>query len=322
MDLRIVQDKEGNSIVLNKNGTLHIVRDEGRPLEEYKKLLSTKSIEPMQVFTIELGTKILVDDGAAVQKGKKFAFWEQHSSPIICERPGFVKYEDLVEGISTHKELNKQTGQVELIVKQHRGELHPQIMIYSDKEYSDLVGTYAIPSGAIISMKEGQKVTAGEVLAKLPRAAMKTKDITGGLPRVAELFEARRPKEAAEIAKLDGIVDFKGVQKSKRIVIVRDEVSGMEEEHLIPLTKHLIVQRGDSVVKGQQMTDGLVVPQEILDICGVRELQKYLVNQVQEVYRLQGVDINDKHIEIIVRQMLQKYALLIQVTQRSYMEKM
>ncbi len=127
-----------------------------------------------------------------------------------------------------------------------------------------------------------------------------------GLPRVAELFEARRPKDAAEIAKIDGVVDFRGVQKNKRIVVVRDEDSGMEEEHLIPLTKHLIVQRGDNVVKGQQLTDGLVVPHEILEVCGVRELQKYLVNQVQEVYRLQGVDINDKHIEIIVRQMLQK----------------
>ncbi len=123
---------------------------------------------------------------------------------------------------------------------------------------------------------------------------------------MAELFEARRPKDAAEIAKIDGVVDFRGVQKNKRIVVVRDDVTGMEEEHLIPLTKHLIVQKGDMVIKGQQITEGLVVSQEILEICGVRELQKYLVNQVQEVYRLQGVDINDKHVEIIVRQMLQK----------------
>ena len=191
-------------------------------------------------------------------------------------------------------------------MKQHRGELHPQIAIYTDPEYNELVGTYAIPSGAVISTREGQLVSAGMVLAKLPRGAIKTKDITGGLPRVAELFEARRPKEAAEIAKIDGIVDFRGVQKNKRIVVIRDDVSGMEEEHLIPLTKHLIVQKGDNVIKGQQLTEGLVVSQEILDVCGVRELQKYLVNQVQEVYRLQGVDINDKHIEIIVRQMLQK----------------
>jgi len=306
MDLRTVQNEEGIWLALNKNGLIHIVRDEGRSIEEYKKLLSTKSIEPLQTFTVELGTRILHKDGAKVKKKAKIGHWEQHNVPIICERPGYVKYEDLVEGISTQREVNKQTGQTELIVKQHRGELHPQIVIYADPEYTELVGTYAIPSGAFISVQESQKVSAGMLLARLPRGAIKTKDITGGLPRVAELFEARKPKDAAEIAKIDGVVDFRGVQKNKRIVVVRDEDSGMEEEHLIPLTKHLIVQRGDHVVKGQQLTDGLVVPQEILEICGVRELQKYLVNQVQEVYRLQGVDINDKHIEIIVRQMLQK----------------
>ena len=306
MDLRTVQNDEGIWLALNKSGTLHVVKDEGRSLEEYKKLLSTKSLEPLQTFTIELGTRILLPDGAKVKKKQKIAHWEQHNVPIICERPGYVKYEDLVEGISTQREVNKQTGQTELIVKQHRGELHPQIVIYADKECSELIGTYAIPSGAYISVQEGQQVTAGMLLARLPRGAIKTKDIVGGLPRVAELFEARRPKDAAEIAKIDGVVDFRGVQKNKRIVVVRDEESGMEEEHLIPMTKHLIIQRGDFVIKGQQLTDGLVVPQEILDICGVRELQKYLVNQVQEVYRLQGVDINDKHIEIIIRQMLQK----------------
>ncbi len=305
-DLRVVQNEEGHWLALNKNGTLQIVRDEGRMLEDYKKLLSNKSIESLQTFNVELGTKIFFADGAKIKIKIKVGQWEQHSSPIICEKPGYVKYEDLVEGISTMREVNKQTGQVELIVKQHRGELHPQISIYSDAEGRELIGTYAIPSGAVISTREGQYVTAGMILAKLPRGAIKTKDITGGLPRVAELFEARKPKDAAEIAKIDGLVDFRGVQKNKRIVIVRDDVTGMEEEHLIPLTKHLIVQKGDNVVKGQQLTEGLVVSQEILDICGVRELQKYLVRQVQEVYRLQGVDINDKHIEIIVRQMLQK----------------
>lgn len=306
-ELRTVRNDEGIWIALNKNGFIHIVRDEGRPLEEYKRLLSSKSLEALQTFPVELGTHILVADGEKVSKGTKVGNWEQHNIPIICEKPGYVKYEDLVEGISTQKDVNRQTGQAELFVKQHRGELHPQIVIYSDKECTELVGTYAIPSGAFISVKEGEKVNGGMILARLPRGAIKTKDITGGLPRVAELFEARRPKkDAAEIAKINGVVDFRGVQKSKRIVIVVDEESGMEEEHLIPLTKHLIVQKGDHVVKGQQLTDGLVVPQEILEICGVRELQKYLVNQVQEVYRLQGVDINDKHIEIIVRQMLQK----------------
>lgn len=305
-DLRTVKNREGIHLALNKNGFLHIVRDEGRSLEEYKKLLSTKSIEPLQTYSIELGTQIHLEDGVKVKKKERIGHWEQHNIPIICEKPGFVKYEDLVEGISTMRDVNKQTGQTELVVRQHRGELHPQIVIYADEKYENLVGTYAIASGALISVAEGQQVSAGDFLARISRGSIKTKDITGGLPRVAELFEARRPREAAEIAKIDGVVDFKGVQKNKRIVAIRDEDTGMEEEHLIPLTKHLVVQRGDNVVKGQQLTDGLVVPQEILEICGVRELQKYLVNQVQEVYRLQGVDINDKHIEIIVRQMLQK----------------
>lgn len=310
LDIRAVKNEEGQWVALNKNGSLNIVRDEGRSMEEYKKLLSTKSIEPLQSFKVELGTKILVNDGTKVKEGVKIAEWEQHNVPIICDRPGYVKYEDLVEGISTERDVNKKTGQTELIVKQHRGELHPQIVIYADKEYKELVGTYPLPTGAIISVEEGSYASAGKLLARLPGAALKTKDITGGLPRVAELFEARKPKDSAEIAKIDGVVDFRGVQKNKRIVVVRDEVSGMEEEHLIPHTKHLIIQRGDHVFKGQQLTDGVVIPHEILEICGVRELQKYLVNQVQEVYRLQGVDINDKHIEIIVRQMLKKVRVI------------
>lgn len=309
-DLRTVKTEEGHWVVLNKNGRLNIVRDEGRTLDEYKKLLGTKSIEPLQSFTVELGTKVLLADGSRVKPGTRIAEWEQHSIPIICDRPGYVRYEDLVEGLSTERDVNKQTGQAELIVKQHRGELHPQIAIYADQACEELIGTYPLPAGAIISVEEGDYATAGRMLARLPRSAIKTKDITGGLPRVAELFEARKPKDSAEIAKIDGVVDFRGVQKSKRIVVVRDELTGMEEEHLVPHTKHLIVQRGDHVVKGQQLTDGLVIPHEILDICGVRELQKYLVNQVQEVYRLQGVDINDKHIEIIVRQMLKKVRVI------------
>lgn len=310
LDVRTVQNEEGVFVSLNKNGSLNIVKDEGRTIEEYKKLLSTKSLEPLQSFTIELGTRIFHADGSKVKKNAKIGEWEPHNVPIICDRPGFVKYEDLVEGISTQRDINKQTGQTELVVKQHRGELHPQIAIYADKECEELVGTYALPPGAIISVFEGDKVKAGKLLARIPRGAIKTKDITGGLPRVAELFEARRPKDSADIAKIDGIVDFRGVQKNKRIVVVRDDDTGVEEEHLIPHAKHLIVQRGDRVVKGQQLTDGLVISQEILEVCGVRELQKYMVNQVQEVYRLQGVDINDKHIEIIVRQMLKKVRII------------
>ncbi|MCH9617323.1 MAG: DNA-directed RNA polymerase subunit beta' [Chlamydiia bacterium] len=304
--VRIVKNKDGINLALNKNGKIHIVRDEGRKIEEYKNLVEKKSIEPLFTLNVEQGTQILFEDGAAVEKGDKIAILEQLNYPVISEKGGYVKFDDLVEGLSTQKSINKQTGQAEIVVKQHRGELHPQIMIYSDEDCLDLIGTYAIPSGAHLSCEEGNKIEAGDQLARLPKGAARTKDITGGLPRVAELVEARKPKNAAEIAKIDGTIDMKGVQKNKRIVIVRDESTGMEEEHLIPLTKHLIVQQGDLVEKGQQITDGVVQPHEILEICGIRELQKYFVNQVQEVYRLQGVDVDDKHIEIIVRQMLQK----------------
>ena len=309
-NVRTVSNDEGQWLALNKNGSLHIVRDEGRSLDDYRRLIAAKSIEPLQSFPAELGTRILLADGAAIKIGEKIALVEQHNIPVICDRPGYVRYEDLVEGLSVQKDLNRQTGQTEMVVKQYRGELHPQIVIYAGQGESELLGTYALPAGAIIAVQEGQFVAAGAMLARLPRAAIRTKDITGGLPRVAELFEARRPRDAAEIARIDGVVEFRGVQKNKRVVVVRDEQTGMEEEHLIPLNKHLIVQRGDVMVKGQQLTDGLVVPHEILEICGVRELQRYLVGQVQEVYRLQGVDINDKHIEIIVRQMLKKVRIV------------
>ena len=310
MDVRTVQNDKGHELVLNKNGLLHIVQQvKGRKTEDYKKLLSTKSIESLQTFTVELGTKILIPDGDFVEAAAKVAVFELDNIPIICDKPGYVKYEDLIVGISTQRETNKNS-QIELIVTQHRGELRPQIAIYADKEFTELVGTYAIPSGAIISVHEKDYVKGGSLLARLPRGAIKTKDITGGLPRVAELFEARKPKDPAEIAKIDGIVTFQEVQKNKRVVIISDPISGMKETHLISLSKHLIVQSEDRVIKGQQLTDGSVVPHEILEICGVRELQKYLVNQVQEVYRLQGVDINDKHIEIIVRQMLHKVRIV------------
>ena len=310
VDLRTVKTEEGHWISLNKHGLIHVVKDEGRTLEECKKLLSTKSIEPLQSFHIELGTKIFLDEGTLVKPGTMVGEWEPHNVPIICDRPGYVKYDDLVEGMSTQKDTNRQTGQVELVVKPHRGELHPHITIYTDKDFETLVGTYAVPPGAIIGVKEGAFVKEGTLLARIPRGAIKTKDITGGLPRVAELFEARKPKDSAEISKIDGLIDFRGVQKNKRVLVVYDEATGVEETHLIPHTKHLIVQKGDRVIKGQQLTDGLVIPHEILEICGVRDLQRYLVNQVQEVYRLQGVDINDKHVEIIVRQMLKKVRII------------
>src|SRR5258707_3115028 len=196
------------------------------------------------------------------------------------------------------------TGVMGTVVIEHKEDLHPQIVIINDSDKE--IASYAIPAGAHIVVQDSDKVPAGALLAKTPRKIAKTKDITGGLPRVAELFEARRPKDAAEIAKIDGIVEFGGTVRGKRSIVLRDAETGGEEEHLVPPNKHVIVFKGDLVKKGQQLTEGPVVPHEILEVCGPQELQEHLVNEVQEVYRLQGVEINDKHIEIIVRQMLRK----------------
>ena len=201
-------------------------------------------------------------------------------------------------------EVDETTGQEAMVIIDHKEDLHPQIIILDDK--ASPAANYPIPSGAHIVVEEGSKIVAGTLMAKTPRKTSKTKDITGGLPRVAELFEARRPKDAAEISKIDGVVDFGASVRGKRCIVIKDPKTALEEEHLIPIGKHVIVFKGDFVKKGQQLTEGPVVPHEILDVCGPQELQEHLVNEVQEVYRLQGVTINDKHIEIIVRQMLRK----------------
>jgi DNA-directed RNA polymerase subunit beta' len=246
-----------------------------------------------------------LQDGGRVKKGQSFIEWDPYSVPILAERPGVVHFHGFIENVTVKKDVDQSTGLMGTVVLEHKEDLHPQIVItYAGTKEQPTA--YNIPAGAHVMVKDGKKVMAGEVLAKTPRKESKTKDITGGLPRVAELFEARRPKDAAEIAKIDGLVDFGPNQRGRRCLIIRDTVTGDEEQHLIPMGKHIVVYKGDFVQKGQQLTEGPVVPQEILEICGPQELQEYLVNQVQEVYRLQGVDINDKHIEIIVRQMLRK----------------
>jgi DNA-directed RNA polymerase subunit beta' len=202
------------------------------------------------------------------------------------------------------QELDETTGQESMVVIEHKEDLHPQIIVLD--AHGEPVGNYLIPSGAHVAVEEGDKIVPGTLLAKTPRRTTKTKDITGGLPRVAELFEARRPKDAAEISKIDGVVDFGPSVRGKRCIIIKDPQTGQAEEHLIAIGKHVIVFKGDFVKKGQQLTEGPIDPHEILDVCGPHELQEHLVNEVQEVYRLQGVTINDKHIEIIVRQMLRK----------------
>jgi len=292
-EVRAVKRVEGNWVVLNKNGQVAIYNEEGRELERY---------------TIVVGAEISVPDGGKSKKGEIFVQWDPYNVPVLSEVAGTVKFHDIIEGITVKRELDEATGLMGTVVIEHKEDLHPQINLVNDA--GEVLAFYSIPAGAHIVVEEGHKVQAGGLMAKTPRKVFKTKDITGGLPRVAELFEARRPKDAAEIAKIDGVVDFGGTARGKRRILVKDAKSGAEEEHLIPISKHIIVFRGDAVKKGQQLTEGPVVPHEVLDVCGPQDLQEYLVNEVQEVYRLQGVEINDKHIEIIVRQMLRKIRIV------------
>ena len=288
--VRTVTNSEGHEIVLNKNGVLEIYSKEGAKLDTYQ---------------LQMGATLLVKEGEMVKKGAKAAVWDPHSVPVLSESAGTIQFFDFEEDVSVKTETDRQTGAKTLVVLETReSNLHPRIEIRD--EMGKLQDSHDIPTGAIVMVRDGMKATPGMLLAKTPREAAKTRDITGGLPRVAELFEARQPKDAAEIAKIEGTVDFGDNQHGKRLVIIRDETTGLEEEHLIPMGKQIVVFKGDKVKKGQQLTEGPVVPQEILEVSGPQELEKYLVNEVQQVYRLQGVEINDKHIEIIVRQMLRK----------------
>jgi len=288
-ELRVVTLEDGNSIVLNKNGTVSILGEDGRELENH---------------TIVIGAVISAPDNGKVKKGETFVQWDPYNVPILSEKAGKIKFHDIIEGVTMKQETDETTGQEAMVVIEHKEDLHPQIIIMDDS--GDVAANYPIPSAAHIVVNEGDKIVAGTLMAKTPRKTSKTKDITGGLPRVAELFEARRPKDASEISKIDGIVDFGASVRGKRCIIIKDAQTNAEEEHLIPIGKHVIVFKGDFVKKGQQLTEGPMDPHEILEVCGPQELQEHLVNEVQEVYRLQGVTINDKHIETIVRQMLRK----------------
>ncbi len=289
-DLRTVRNRDGQLVVLNKNGAVTVVDEADREVDTY---------------TLQMGAVLSVEEGALVKQGDKIAAWDPHSVPILAEAEGVVSFHDFVDDVSVRSDRDEETGSRALVILDTKEDLHPQVVV-ADPDTKAQLGSYHIPAGAHVMVKEGDIVSPGMLIAKTPRKEAKTRDITGGLPRVAELFEARHPKDAAEIAKIEGFVDFGSNQRGKRCLIIRDEVTGSAEEHLIPMGKHIVVYKGDHVRKGQQLTEGPVVPQEILDVCGPQELQKYLVTEVQQVYRMQGVEINDKHIEIIVRQMLRK----------------
>ncbi|MCF7889293.1 MAG: DNA-directed RNA polymerase subunit beta', partial [Victivallales bacterium] len=285
---RFVTDNEGNVIVV-KAGSVKIFDKDDNLLEKNE---------------LFLGSTVYHDEGTQVKIGDLIAKWDPFNIPIISEVEGIVEFRDLIEGITLSRQT-RGSGIEEISVMEHREDLHPQIVILNSE--GEILDHHPLPSGAIIIIKEEEKVQPGTVLARMPRQLEKTKDITGGLPRVAELLEARRPKELAEIARMSGRIEIGKMGRGKIQLLVHDiEDPSQVEEHSIPANKHLTVRKGDIVKKGQKLTNGSVDPHDLLEICGQQELQEYLVNEVQLVYKAQGVEINDKHIEIIVKQMLQK----------------
>jgi DNA-directed RNA polymerase subunit beta' len=296
----VVTNSSGQVIVMSRNCEMVLTDATGREKARHR---------------IPYGAKLLADDGTAVTKGTKLAEWDPYTLPILTEREGIAHYVDMIEGLSMREVLDEATGITSKVVvdwkQQPRGsDLRPRITLRDEAGEvvqlgNGLEARYFMSVDAILQIENGAKVNAGDVLARIPRESSKTRDITGGLPRVAELFEARRPKDHAIISDIDGRVEFGKDYKSKRRILVVPE-DGDAMEYLIPKGKHISVQEGDYVRQGDPLMDGNPVPHDILKVMGVEALANYLINEIQEVYRLQGVKINDKHIEVIVRQMLQK----------------
>ena len=323
-NMRLVEDENGQTLVVNKNGFIVVYDKEKAQLAEanarerakqeaaiigtyynqdYDYWSDAVKEAELDRYVVEVGAVMFKKDGDKVKANEKIAEWDPYQLPIIAEEDGFVELSELIEGVTLNR--TKRGSTEEITVMEHRDDLHPQIVIKS-LETAQVINNYPLPPGAFLMTQKDARIKTGSVLAKVPRQQQKNKDITGGLPRVSELFEARTPKEVAEIASIDGYVELGKPSKGRRTLIVRDPDSGASHEHVIPASKHLVVGKGDYVKKGQKLTVGSVVPQMLLNICGPQELQRYLVNEVQTVYRAQGVEINDKHIEIIIRQMMQK----------------
>jgi DNA-directed RNA polymerase subunit beta' len=298
----VVVNSEGVPIVMGRNCELVLSDEAGRERARHR---------------VPYGAKLLADHGKDVTKGQKLAEWDPYTLPIITEREGIANYLDLVEGLSMREVLDETTGITNRVVidwkQQPRGnDLKPRITLTDGKGKvlklaNGLEARYFMSVDAILSVENGAHVRAGDVLARIPRESSKTRDITGGLPRVAELFEARKPKDFAIISDMAGRVEFgKDYKTKRRILVVPEDANQEPHEYLIPKGKHISVQEGDFVQRGDLLMDGNPVPHDILNVLGVEALASYLINEIQEVYRLQGVKINDKHIEVIVRQMLQK----------------
>ncbi len=298
----VVTNSDGIQIVMSRNTELVLIDKNGVEKAAHR---------------LPYGAKLLVGEDEQVKKGSKLAEWDPYTVPILIEKDGIAQYNDLVEGVSVHEEMDEATGIASKVVTDWRqqpkgGQLKPRIYLTDKKGKvltlpSGMEANYYMPVGAILNVENGAEVKAGDIIARIPRETSKTRDITGGLPRVAELFEARRPKEFAIISEIDGQVEFGKDYKAKRRIVVRPtDGKGEPKEYLVPKGKHIAVNEGDYVRKGDALIDGNLVPHDILAALGVEALAHYLINEIQDVYRLQGVRISDKHIEVITRQMLQK----------------
>jgi DNA-directed RNA polymerase subunit beta' len=297
-NLHFVENAEGAKIVMNRNAEIVIQDELGRERERFK---------------VNYGAQILVQEGAEVAPGSILADWDAYTIPIVAEVGGTIKYGDVIEGVTMQEKVDPVTGKSSKVIIHSTGgqQLNPRVSVKNERgktrklPNSEIFARYSLPVGSIISVEEGDVIKPGTIVGKIPRETSKTKDITGGLPRVAELFEVRKPKEPAIISEIDGRVSFGKELKGKRRVIVTPEY-GEPQEYLVPKSRHIIVHEGDYVQAGERLMEGTVVPNDILRVLGVKDLAKFLVNEIQEVYRLQGVKINDKHIEVIVRQMLRR----------------
>ncbi len=297
----VVENSSRVQVVMSRNCEIVLADDKGRERAR---------------FRVPYGARLLSDDGQAVKRGDKLAEWDPYTLPIITERAGTVEYLDMLDGVTIVEKVDEVTGLTSRVVVDYKQaakgvDLRPRLQLKDEagevlKLPNGAEARYFLNPDSILSVENGAVVHAGDVLARIPREGSKTRDITGGLPRVAELFEARRPKDNAVIAETDGRVEFGKDYKAKRRIIVKNDETGEETEYLITKGKHVSVQEGDFVRRGDPLVDGPRVPHDILKVLGVEALSDYLVNEIQDVYRLQGVKINDKHIEVIVRQMLQK----------------
>jgi len=289
-NIHFVQQPDNTIIALRRNGQLNV-------LDEDNRIISR--------FVVPYGAHLLVNDGDTVTKGQTLFRWDPYSDTILANTDGKIKFVDIAENVTFREEVDEATGQRQRVIIESKDKgLSPHITIVDSKGKKQ--GSYIIPTRSHLVVKDGLEVKAGDMLVKIPREISKTRDITGGLPRVAELFEARRPKAPAIVSEIDGTVKFGQVRRGVRKVVVTSRDERDKRTYLIPYGKHLLVHEGDIVQAGEKLSEGSVAPHDILAILGANKVQEYLVNEIQEVYRLQGVRINDKHIEVIVRQMLRK----------------